>query len=102
LPTGINIFVRTERDQLSNKKTAFKMLKAKLYEIEMKKKKEEPDKYINNLSDVSFGHQVRTYTATPYSLVKDHRTDYEVNSFDKVLDGDLQDLILSCLRSNGT
>jgi peptide chain release factor 2 len=101
-PTGINIFVRTERDQLANKKTAFKMLKAKLYEIELKKKQEEQNKYVGSLSDVSFGHQIRTYTASPYSLVKDHRTDYEVNSFDKVLDGDLQDLILSCLRSNGT
>jgi peptide chain release factor 2 len=78
------------------------MLKAKLYEIELKKKQEEQDKYVDTLSDVSFGSQIRTYTATPYSLVVDHRTDYKVNSFDKVLDGDLQDLILSCLRSNGT
>src|SRR5271154_528715 len=76
-PTGINIFVRTERDQLANKKTAFKMLKAKLYEIEMKKKQTEKEKYISSMSDVSFGSQIRTYTLMPYKLVKDHRTDFE-------------------------
>lgn len=98
-PTGINIFVRTERDQLANKKTAFKMLKAKLYDIEMKKKQEEKDKHIANISDVSFGSQIRTYTESPYSLVKDHRTDFEINSFEKVLDGDIHGFIIAYLHS---
>jgi peptide chain release factor 2 len=102
LPTGLNVIVRTERDQLSNKKTAFKILKAKLYEIEMKKRKENIDKKISSLSDVSFGSQIRTYTLTPYSLVKDHRTDYEVNNAESVLDGDLHQFILSYLRSSAT
>ena len=98
IPTGINIFVRTERDQLSNKKTAYKMLRAKLYDIELRKKREETEKYVSSLSDVSFGSQVKTYTLTPYSLVKDHRTGYETAGANKVLDGDIQDLILSYLR----
>jgi peptide chain release factor 2 len=98
-PSGISIFVRTERDQLSNRKTALKMLKAKLYEIEIKKKQVEKDKYVASMSDVSFGSQIKTYTATPYSLVKDHRTGHEVNNFDRVLDGDIQDFLLSYLQS---
>jgi peptide chain release factor 2 len=97
-PSGINIFVRTERDQLANKKTAFKMLRAKLYDIEMKKKQEEKDKHIDSMSDVSFGSQIRTYTETPYSLVKDHRTEYEIKNFDQVLDGDIHQFLLANLR----
>lgn len=98
LPTGINILVRTERDQLSNKKTAFKMLKAKLYEIELKKKEEEKNKNLSGLSNVSFGSQIKTYTESPYSLVKDHRTNYEIKDFNRVLDGDIHDFLLAYLR----
>ena len=71
LPTGINILVRTERDQLSNRKTAMKMLKAKLYEIEWKKKKQEAEKSLSQQSDVSFGHQIRTITLSPYTMAKE-------------------------------
>lgn len=77
-----------------------KMLKAKLYDIELKKKREGIDKQLDGLSDVSFGHQVRSYTETPYSLVKDHRTEYQANSFEKTLDGDLHEFILSYLKWN--
>lgn len=99
IPTGINILVRTERDQLSNRKTAMKMLKAKLYDIEMKKKQAEKEKYVSSMSDVSFGSQIRTYTLMPYHLVKDHRTDFENRDANTVLDGDIQDFILSYLQS---
>jgi peptide chain release factor 2 len=99
LPTGINIFVRTERDQLANRRTAMKMLKAKLYEIEMKKKQAEKEKYISSMSDVSFGSQIRTYTLMPYKLVKDHRTEFENRNADAVLDGDIQDFVLSFLQT---
>ena len=77
-----------------------KMLRAKLYAIEEKKRKEKTEQYLSTLSDVSFGHQIRTLTLTPYTMVKDHRTGYEITNADAVLDGDLQDLILSHLRSN--
>ena len=97
-PTGINILVRSERDFHANKKTAFKMLRSKLYDLELKKKQEEKDKQIGTLSDVAFGHQSRTYIESPKALVKDHRTDFEKNSFDKVLDGDIHDFIVSYLH----
>ena len=76
------------------------MLKAKLYEIEMKKRQEEQDKKIAQQSDVSFGHQIRTYTMTPYQLVKDHRTDFECNDVDRALDGDIHNFVLACLQSD--
>jgi len=98
LPTGINILVRTERDQLSNKKTALKMLKSKLYDIEKKKRQSEKDKFIESQMDAKFGSQIRTYTLSPYSLVKDHRTDFEHNNCNRVLDGDIQEFILAYLR----
>ena len=98
LPTGINILVRTERDQHANKKTAFKMLKAKLYDMEMKKKQSEKDKQVAAMSDVSFGHQIRTVTLTPYSLVKDHRTGYETSDTEGVLDGDIQEFMIAYLQ----
>lgn len=98
IPTGINILVRTERDQLSNKKTALKMLKAKLYEIEMKKKMTEKDKYLASMQDCAFGNQMRTYTLFPYQLVKDERTDFSVRDADAVLDGDIHQFIVSYLH----
>jgi peptide chain release factor 2 len=98
LPTGINIIVRTERDQLSNKRMALKMLKARLYELELKKKQEEKDLHVDSLSSVSFGSQIRTYTETPYSLVKDHRTGCQKSDFAAVMDGDIQDFIVAYLQ----
>jgi len=99
-PSGINILVRTERDYHSNKRTAYKMLKAKLYDIEMKKKQSEKDKQVAAMSDVSFGHQVRTYTLMPYKLVKDHRTDHETNDAEGVLDGDIQGFMVAFLQES--
>jgi peptide chain release factor 2 len=97
-PTGINILVRTERDFHKNKATALKMLKAKLYEIELKKQNAEKEKKLSQQSDAAFGHQIRTMTLTPYSLVKDHRTGYETNQSDSVLDGNIQDFIIAYLH----
>lgn len=100
LPTGIVINSRSERDQHTNRKLAMKMLKAKLYELEIKKQQAEKDKYIASMSDVSFGNQIRTYTLTPYQLVKDERTEYQERDADKILDGDIQGFIDSFLRMN--
>lgn len=99
-PTGINIFVRTERDQLSNKKTAYKLLKAKLYEIEKKKKQSEQDKFIDAQMENKFGSQIRTYTLSPYTLIKDHRTEHENTNAQSVLDGNIQSFLLSNLKMN--
>jgi peptide chain release factor 2 len=98
LPSGIVINSRSERDQHTNRRLAMKMLKAKLYEMEMQKKQEEKDKRIAAISDASFGSQIRTYTLMPYKLVKDHRTDFETNDADAVLDGDIQGFMTSYLQ----
>lgn len=100
IPTGINIFVRNERDQHSNRRIAMKMLKAKLYDLEIKKKNVNKEEFLASLRDVSFGNQIRTTTLTPYTLVKDHRTDYEERNVDKVLDGDIRDFIISYLKKS--
>lgn len=98
LPTGINILVRTERDFHANKKTAMKMLKAKLYDIELKKQQEEKDKHLNSLQDVAFGSQIRTYVLNPEKMVKDHRTDCESNNAEQVLNGDIEAFISAYLH----
>lgn len=97
LPTGIVINSRSERDQHTNRKLAMKMLKAKLYDLEMNKKNQERDKYLSSMTDVSFGNQVRTYTLSPYQLVKDHRTDEESRDADSVLNGNINSFIMSYL-----
>lgn len=98
LPTGIVINSRSERDQHTNRRLAMKMLKAKLYDLEMKKKMSEKEKLLAAMSDTSFGNQMRTYTLSPYQLVKDERTDYQERDADKVLDGDIQGFIVAYLR----
>lgn len=98
LPTGIVINSRSERSQLDNRRFAMKMLKAKLYELEMQKKRAEQDKRIEATSDVSFGNQIRTYTLMPYQLVKDERTGFQIRDADSVLDGDIQGFMIAYLQ----
>jgi peptide chain release factor 2 len=98
IPTGIVINSRSERDQHTNRRLAMKMLKAKLYEIEMKKKMTEKEKYLASMQDNAFGNQMRTYTLTPYQLVKDERTDHQVRDADSVLNGDIQGFVVSYLH----
>jgi len=98
IPTGIVINSRSERDQHTNRRLAMKMLKAKLYELEMQKKNQEKDKFLAAMSDVSFGNQIRTYTLSPYQLVKDHRTQCEDRKADDVLDGNIKSFIVSFLQ----
>lgn len=98
LPTGINIAVRQERSFPQNKNIAMKMLKAKLYDLEKKKKDQALNNKIDNQSDISFGHQIRSYTESPQAIVKDERTDYQMRDFNRVLDGDIFDFIKSFLK----
>lgn len=100
LPTGIVVNSRSERDQHANRKIAMKMLKAKLYELEMKKKMTEKEKYFAGMQDNAFGSQIRTYTLSPHQMVKDHRTEYEIGNADGVLDGDIEGFINSYLKNN--
>lgn len=99
IPTGIVINSRSERDQHTNRKIAMKILKAKLYELELKKKNEEKEKYFTSMQDNSFGNQIRSYTLTPYQLIKDERTGFQSRNADAVLDGDIQDFIMSYLQN---
>ena len=99
LPTGIVVTCQNERSQIKNKEKAMDILKSKLYLLE----KESLDKKINDLKgsimDVNFGSQIRNYVMCPYSIVKDLRTNYETSNVNGVLDGDLDKLIESYLKS---
>lgn len=98
-PTGIVVNSRSERDQAVNKKIAIKMLKAKLYDLEMNKKQSEKDQMVASQQDNAFGSQIRTFTLTPYTLVKDHRSNYESRNAEEVLSGSLTDFMIANLKA---
>jgi peptide chain release factor 2 len=89
LPTGLNIVCRAERSQHQNRAMAMKMLKAKLYEMELEKREQANAAYQATKSAINFGSQIRNYVLAPYRLVKDARSGYEQSNVDAVLDGDL-------------
>lgn len=88
-PTGIVVACQVERSQLQNKMRAMKMLKAKLYELEMDKKRSEMERHYGEKGDIAWGHQIRSYVFMPYQLVKDLRTGFETSNIQGVMDGDL-------------
>ncbi len=97
LPTSTVVTVQNERSQIKNRETALNILKGKLYLIELEKKKAEISSY--RAKDLnSFGSQIRSYVMHPYSMVKDHRTNFETGNVTKVLDGDLQGFINTFLK----
>ena len=98
IPTGIVVTCQNERSQLKNKELALKVLKGKLISLEEEKKKEEKEKQLGTQSDINFGSQIRSYIMCPYTLVKDHRTNYEKVDVNKVLDGDIDDFIEEYLK----
>ncbi len=93
LPTGLNFVCRAERSQLQNRMMAMKMLKAKLYELEVQKREAANAEYQATKSAINFGSQIRNYVLAPYRLVKDTRTAHESTQVDDVLDGDLDGFI---------
>jgi peptide chain release factor 2 len=97
LPTGIVVQCQVERSQHKNREIAMKLLKSRLYELEIEKRQEATRKLDETKQDISFGSQIRTYTLQPYRLVKDHRTKFEVGDPDRVLDGDLDPFIRAFL-----
>ena len=97
LPTKIVVQCQNERSQHKNKETCMKMLKARLYDFEMKKKEKEAKNLESSKTDIGWGHQIRSYILHPYRLVKDNRTNFESSDPDKVLDGDLDDFLESSL-----
>ncbi len=97
LPTGIVVQCQNERSQHQNKARALKLLKARLYEIERKKKLEKIDKLEDLKSDIAWGNQIRSYVLHPYKMIKDLRTRLETGDVDRVLDGDLDEFIKASL-----
>jgi peptide chain release factor 2 len=93
LPTNTAVVCQAERSQIKNRATAMKILKARLYELEMRKRLAERDKAEAQKMEASFGSQIRNYVMAPYRLVKDLRTGFEVGNVDAVLDGDIQPFI---------
>jgi len=90
IPTGIVAACQNERSQHKNKERAMSMLRSKLYEHELEKKREATRKIEDSKLDIDFGSQIRSYVLQPYRLIKDHRTKLEVGDVDRVIDGDLQ------------
>lgn len=98
IPTGIVITCQNERSQIKNKETALKVLKSKLYQKKLKEQKERIDSMKSDHSGIEFGSQIRSYVLHPYSMIKDHRTNYETSNVNKVLDGNLDEFIESNLK----
>ena len=97
-PSKIVVTCQNERSQIQNKEQAMKVLKSKLYNIELEKKEEEIRKLKGINTGIDFGSQIRSYVLEPYKLVKDNRSNYETSDTDKVLDGDIKAFIESILK----
>lgn len=90
VPTGVVVSCQNEKSQHRNKEIALKVLKARLYEMELAKREEEKQKVHDSHQEIAWGSQIRSYVLAPYRLVKDHRTGVEMGNVDAVLDGDLE------------
>jgi peptide chain release factor 2 len=97
IPTGIIVACQAERSQHKNRATAMKMLKARLYEMELQKQQEKVDAANAKKTDIGWGHQIRSYVLQPYQLIKDLRTGHTSTSPSAVLDGELEDFIQASL-----
>lgn len=100
LPTNTVVTCQNERSQMKNKEEAMKVLKSKLYQIELEKQEKEMNKLKGINESINFGSQIRSYVLEPYTLVKDARSGYETSQASKVLDGNIQELIESVLKVN--
>jgi peptide chain release factor 2 len=104
LPSGIVVSCQNERSQIRNREVAMKVLKARLYDLELQKQRAKLDAVESSKKDIAFGSQIRSYVLHPYRMIKDHRTRHEVGDVDRVLDGDLDGFIKAALiaRAKGT
>ncbi len=99
IPTGVVAQCQNERSQHRNREMAMKFLRSRLYELELRKRREAAQKIEESKGEIAFGNQIRSYVLHPYRLVKDHRTKLEIGDADRVLDGDLDPLIKAYLIS---
>jgi peptide chain release factor 2 len=97
IPTGIVVSCQNERSQHKNRERGFKIMRSKLYEFELEKKRETSRLIEDSKLDIDFGSQIRSYVLQPYRMVKDHRTKFEVGDVDRVLDGDIEGFIRAYL-----
>jgi peptide chain release factor 2 len=102
LPSGIVVQCQTERSQHKNRELAMKLLRSRLYEYELEKRKAKSNKLDEQKLDISFGSQIRSYVMQPYRMIKDLRTRFEVGDVDRVLDGDLDPFIRAYLLAKRT
>ena len=98
IPTNIVVACQSERSQIQNRETAMKMLKSKLYDLKEKEQKETINDLKGVQKDIDWGSQIRSYVFCPYTLVKDHRTNFEVGNVQTVMDGNLDGFIESYLK----
>jgi peptide chain release factor 2 len=99
VPTNTVVTCQTERSQIKNRERAMKMLQAKLFQLKLDEQKAELDEIRGEQKEIGWGSQIRSYVFHPYSLVKDHRTNFEVGNTSAVMDGDLDPFIDAYLRS---
>jgi peptide chain release factor 2 len=99
IPTGVVVACQTDRSQHKNRASAFKMLRARLYELELQKREAEKQKLHDAKTDIGWGHQIRSYVLHPYQMVKDLRTGVETSNSQAVLDGDLDQFMAAALAS---
>jgi peptide chain release factor 2 len=102
LPTGIVVACQNERSQHKNRATAMKILRARLYELELQKQRERMDELHKTKKEIAWGSQIRSYVLHPYRMVKDHRTGVEVGNADGVLDGDIDPFIDEYLQQTNS
>jgi peptide chain release factor 2 len=98
IPTNIVVSCQSERSQIQNKETAMKMLKSKLLELKEREQKEKIEDLKGVQKDIAWGSQIRSYVFCPYTMVKDHRTNYEIGNVEAVMNGDLNGFMESYLR----
>ena len=98
IPTNIVVSCQSERSQIQNRETAMKMLKSKLLDLKEKEHKDKIEDLKGNQMEIAWGSQIRSYVFCPYTMVKDHRTNYEVGNIQAVMDGDLNDFMNAYLK----
>lgn len=100
IPTNIVVSCQSERSQIQNRETAMKMLKSKLLDLKEKEHKDKIEDLKGNQMDIAWGSQIRSYVFCPYTMVKDHRTNYELGNIDSVMDGNLNEFMNAYLKMN--
>jgi peptide chain release factor 2 len=101
LPTNIVVSSQSERSQHRNRELAMKVMRARLYDLERRKREEKKQELQETQKDIAWGSQIRSYVLQPYRLVKDHRTKHEEGDVDRVLNGDLQGFVEAYLLNPG-